>query len=217
MEKLFIICTFDCSFQYYEETVEQWVKEQGDGIVLDYDLVKINDHKSHSFYTVSSLEEFVKLESKKSKSVILILDQVTDPQNIGSIMRSCALFDCAGIIVGKDNSPELTSSLYKSASGAAEIVNYIRVTNIRRAISFLKKNNYWIYGFDSSKNKNSKLNFSQKSVLVFGSEGKGIRELVKKECDEIIQLNMKNNLKFEIDSLNVSNATSIALHQFYSS
>ena len=162
------------------------------------------------------LEEFVKLESKKAKSVILILDQVTDPQNIGSIMRSCALFDCAGIIVGKDNSPELTSSLYKSASGAAEIVNYIRVTNIRRAISFLKKNNYWIYGFDSSKNKNSKLNFSQKSVLVFGSEGKGIRELVKKECDEIMQIKMKNNLKFEIDSLNVSNATSIALYQFYS-
>ncbi len=164
-----------------------------------------------------SLEEFVKTESKKSKSVILILDQVTDPQNIGSIMRSCALFDCAGIIVGKDNSPELTSSLYKSASGAAEIVNYIRVTNIRRSISFLKKNNYWIYGFDSSKSKNSTLNFSRKSVLVFGSEGKGIRELVKKECDEIIQINMKNILKFEIDSLNVANATSIALYQFYSS
>ena len=61
MEKLFIICTFDCSFQYYEETIDQWVKEQGDGIVLDYDLVKINDHKSHSFYTVSSLEEFEKM------------------------------------------------------------------------------------------------------------------------------------------------------------
>ena len=163
-----------------------------------------------------SIEEFINIESKKSKSVILILDQVTDPQNIGSIMRSCALFDCAGIIVGKDNSPELTSSLYKSASGAAEIVNYIRVTNIRRAISFLKKNNYWIYGFDSSKNKNSKLNFSEKSVLVFGSEGRGIRELVKKECDEIMQIKMKNDLKFEIDSLNVSNATSIALYQFYS-
>ncbi len=164
-----------------------------------------------------SLEEFVKEESKKSKSVILILDQVTDPQNIGSIMRSCALFDCAGIIVSKDNSPELTSSLYKSASGAAEIVNYIRVTNIKRAISFLKKNNYWIYGFDSSKNKNSNFIFSQKSVLVFGSEGKGIRELVKKECDEIMQIKMKHNLEFEIDSLNVSNATSIALYQFYSS
>ena len=58
MQKLFIVCTFDCSFQYYEETVEQWVKEKGGGIVIDYDLVKINDHKSHSFYTVSSLEEF---------------------------------------------------------------------------------------------------------------------------------------------------------------
>ena len=65
MEKLFIICTFDCSFQYYEETVDQWVKEQGDGIVLDYDLVKINDHNSHSFYTVSSLEKFAKMLDKE--------------------------------------------------------------------------------------------------------------------------------------------------------
>ena len=171
--------------------------------------------KTKNFFR-PSLEEFVKTESKKPKSVILILDQVTDPQNIGSIMRSCALFDCAGIIVGKDNSPELTSSLYKSASGAAEIVNYIRVTNIRRAISYLKKNNYWVYGFDSSERKNSRLNFSHKSVLVFGSEGKGMRALVKKECDEIMQIKMKKNLKFEIDSLNVSNATSIALYQFFS-
>ena len=61
MDKLFIICTFDCFFQYYEETVEKWVKEQGNGIVLDYDLVKINDHKSHSFYTVSSLKDFIKM------------------------------------------------------------------------------------------------------------------------------------------------------------
>ena len=58
MEKLFIVCTFDCSFQYYEQTVNQWVKEQGEGIVVDYELVEINEHKSHSFYTVSSLEEF---------------------------------------------------------------------------------------------------------------------------------------------------------------
>ena len=61
MEKLSMIYNFDCSFQYYEETVEQWVKEQGDGIDLNYDLVKINDYKSHSFYTVSSLEEFPKM------------------------------------------------------------------------------------------------------------------------------------------------------------
>ena len=61
MEKLFIICTFDCFFQYYEETVQQWVKEQGKGVVIDYELVKINDHKSHSFYAVSSFHEFAKM------------------------------------------------------------------------------------------------------------------------------------------------------------
>ena len=61
MEKLFIVCTFDCSFQYYEKAIEQWVKDQGDGIVIDFELVKINDHKSHSFYTVSNLEEFSKM------------------------------------------------------------------------------------------------------------------------------------------------------------
>ena len=59
MEKLFIICSFDCSFQYYKETIKQWVKEQGKGIVIDYELIKINDHKSHLFYAVSSLEEFL--------------------------------------------------------------------------------------------------------------------------------------------------------------
>ena len=61
MQKLFIVCTFDYSFKYYEETIEQLEKEQGDGIVIDYDLIKINNHKSHSFYTVSSFEEFAKM------------------------------------------------------------------------------------------------------------------------------------------------------------
>ena len=61
MEKLFIVCTFDCSFEYYEETIEKFVKEYGDGVVIDYDLNKINDHKSHSFYNVTSLEAFAKI------------------------------------------------------------------------------------------------------------------------------------------------------------
>ena len=130
-------------------------------------------------------------------------------------MRSCALFNCRGIIVAKDNAPELTPSLFKAASGAAELVNYFKVTNIKRSLFELKKYGYWIYGFDSSINAQSKLNYSKKSVLVFGSEGKGIRELVKKQCDEILKLNTKSNAEFQIDSLNVSNATAIALYEFY--
>ena len=162
-----------------------------------------------------SLEEFLQIENKKTKSVILVLDQITDPQNIGSIMRSCALFDCKGIVVSKDNSPELTPSLLKAASGAAELVNYFKVTNIRRTLLDFKKKGYWIYGFDSSINSKSDLNFEKKSVLVFGSEGSGIRDLIKKECDIFVKLKMQDVSQFQIESLNVSNATSIALHEFY--
>jgi len=160
----------------------------------------------------------VKNENVNDKSVLLALDQITDPQNIGSIMRSCALFNCKGIIVAKDNAPDLTPSLYKAASGAAEIVNYFRVTNLKRSISELKKYGYWAYGFDSSNSRNSgNINFAKKSILVFGSEGKGMRDLVKKECDEIIKLKMQQNSHYQIDSLNVSNAATIALYEFFRS
>ena len=162
-----------------------------------------------------SFAEFLRKESKKSKSLILVLDQITDPQNIGAIMRSCALFNCSGVVVSKDNSPELTSSLIKAASGAIEIVNYFKVINLRRILLELKKNGYWIYGFDISINSKSDLNFEKKSVLVFGSESKGLRDLIKKECDILIKLKIENISKFEIDSLNVSNAASIALYEFY--
>ena len=165
-----------------------------------------------------SLQEFLKNEKTHDKSVLIALDQITDPQNIGSIMRSCALFNCKGIIVAKDNAPDLTPSLYKAASGAAEIVNYFRVTNLKRSISELKKYGYWAYGFDSSQDReSSNMNFAKKSILVFGSEGKGMRDLVKKECDEIIKLKMQQNKHYQIDSLNVSNAATIGLYEFFKS
>ena len=163
-----------------------------------------------------TLQEFIKKEKSKDKSVLLALDQITDPQNIGSIMRSCALFNCKGVVVGKDNAPDLTASLYKAASGAAEVVNYFKVTNLKRSILELKKYGYWAYGFDSSNDSKSvNVNFSKKAILVFGSEGKGMRDLVRKECDEMIKLKMQKNTDYMIDSLNVSNAASIALYEFF--
>ena len=182
-------------------------EKSSQGIVL-----KTND------FDRPSLQEFLKNEHKNDKSVLLALDQITDPQNIGSIMRSCALFNCKGIIIAKDNAPDLTPSLYKAASGAAEIVNYFKVTNLKRSISELKKYGYWAYGFDSTNSISSEdIKFAKKSILVFGSEGKGIRDLVKKECDQIIKLKMLQNSHFKIDSLNVSNAASIALYEYFRS
>ena len=165
-----------------------------------------------------NLQQFLKTENLNHKSVLLALDQITDPQNIGSIMRSCALFNCKGIIIAKDNAPDLTPSLYKAASGAAEIVNYFKVTNLKRSISELKKYGYWAYGFDSTNSKSAAdIKFAKKSILVFGSEGKGMRDLVKKECDEIIKLKMQQNKHYQIDSLNVSNAATIGLYEFFKS
>ena len=163
-----------------------------------------------------SLDDYLDCEKNKKNSVIIILDQVTDPQNIGSIMRSCALFNCGAVIVGKNNSPELTSSLIKAASGAIEKVEFIKVTNLQRAIKFLKKNNYWIYAMDSGE-KNSKIDqlISNKSVFVLGAEGKGIREIIKKECDDLLTIPISKNLDLGIDSLNVSNASSIILYEYY--
>ena len=103
-------------------------------------------------------------------------------------MRSCALFNCNSIIVSNDNAPDInTANMAKAASGALEVVNYISVVNLSRSLIQFKKNNYWIYGFDSNEKINSQnnLDLPKKCVLVFGSEGKGLRHLTKKECDQI--------------------------------
>ena len=153
---------------------------------------------------------------KNDQSLIVVLDQVTDPQNIGSIMRSCALFNCNTLVVGKDHAPNITPALTKSASGATELVNYIKVVNIKRTLEDLKKKDYWVYGLDgSSKNHLEQINLPKKCVLVLGSENKGIRDLNKKACDSLFSLRYKPNKLYEIDSLNVSNACSLALYEHF--
>ena len=163
-----------------------------------------------------SLQKIISNSKNKKSDVIIVLDQVTDPINIGSIMRSCALFNCDTIIVSKDNAPDITGNMAKAASGALEVTNYISVVNLSRAINQLKKNDFWIYGFDSNSSKtNFEFNLPKKCVFIFGSEGKGLRNLTKKKCDELIELKIKPQKKFKIDSLNVSNACSIALFEHY--
>lgn len=163
------------------------------------------------------LEDYIRKSKKFISDVVVILDQVTDPNNIGAILRSCALFNCKSIIVSNDNAPDITASMAKAASGALEVINYISVVNLSRAIIEFKKHNYWVYGFDTNndKNKVKNLDLPKKCVLVFGSEGRGLRNLTKKECDLLVSIPMSTNTKYQIDSLNVSNACSIALYEHY--
>jgi len=156
-----------------------------------------------------SLEEIC--EQAKSESInLLILDQVTDPHNIGAIVRSAAAFNAKAIIVQDRHTPPITGVIAKSASGGLEHCPIIRVKNLVRAMETLKKNGIWCIGLDSEAAKNIKdLSMDNPKALVFGSEGRGLRRLTRLACDEITKISSSGFLK----SLNVSNAAAIALYE----
>jgi len=163
-----------------------------------------------------SLEKIIENSKYKKNDLVLMLDHITDPNNIGSIMRSCAAFNCYSLIVSKNNAPDITPSMVKAASGAIEIVNYIKVNNLSQTIDKFKKNNYWIIGLDSNvKNVQKKIELPKKCLLIFGSEGRGLRILTKSKCDQIISIPMKHNDQIGMESLNVSNACAIILYEYF--
>ena len=160
-----------------------------------------------------SLKQISLEEINKNEKNIVILDSLNDSQNVGSILRTSYLFGIKTIIANKDNSFKINPFLIKSASGAFEKINFIEVINLNRTVEKLKKMGYWIVGFDMNAKKNiSEVPKDLKKVLIFGSEGKGIRPLILKNCDfkTKISLNVEDR---NIDSLNVSNCVSIALYE----
>ena len=150
---------------------------------------------------------------RNEEDLVIILDSLNDPQNVGSIIRTAYAFGVKTIIYSKHNSFEITPFLIKSASGAFENVKLIEVTNLNKTIDFLKKNNFWIVGLDSkSKIEVSSVPKDLKKAVVFGSENKGIKKLILDNCDFKVKVNIKKDKL--IDSLNVSNAAAITLFEF---
>jgi len=155
-----------------------------------------------------SLDELIDHEYCK----VLILDQVSDPQNLGACFRIADSFDFSLIVVPKNNSFGITPTVHKIASGSTATVRFKTVTNISRTIEFFKKNNFWIYGFvPYSGQLLSNMKFEKKSVFVFGSEGKGLRNLTKDKCDFLV--NIEAHEKSE--SLNISSAFSIVAYKSF--
>ncbi len=143
---------------------------------------------------------------------IAILDQVTDPHNLGAILRSAAAFGIKAVIIPSDNSPEENAIIAKTSCGALEHIPILRVTNISSAIQFLKKNHFWVIGLDGNANQllDKKL-LSGKICIILGAEGKGLRRLTKENCDILAKIPMSNVM----ESLNVSNAAVIAFYEAY--
>lgn len=156
------------------------------------------------------IEDIVRQYKSAANVTVLILDQVTDPHNIGAILRSAAAFGAAAVVVQDKNSPEITPVLAKAASGAVDVVPLVRVVNIARAMDYLKQNEYWCIGLDGSTDKTlAQVKSPGKNALVLGAEGEGMRRLVIENCDFIAKLPISSAM----ESLNVSNAAAIALYE----
>jgi len=147
--------------------------------------------------------------SNKNNITFACLDGVTDPRNIGSIIRSASLFDIDGLIVKDRNYPKDSKQMYKAASGGFEHVNIFSVSNIKTTIKFLREKNFWVYGFDTNSNKElTKINWKGNNIILFGSEGYGLKKHTEKYVDFFVKIETNNN----IDSLNISNSAAIAFH-----
>ena len=155
-----------------------------------------------------SLKEFI-IENKENNINFIALEEVTDPRNIGSIIRSAAAFGVDGIIVKERSFPSKSKLLYKSASGGAEHIKIFKVSNVNTALKYLKSKNFWVSAFDVAAKKDfTKHNWDGRNVLLFGSEGEGIKTKTLEKSD----FQFKINIEKKIESLNISNTVSIICH-----
>ena len=159
---------------------------------------------------VSPLQQPSLEDILKSADLLLILDQVTDPHNIGAVLRSADAFGCDAVLLPDQNSGSLTEVAAKAASGAAETVPVIKVGNLSKCLEELAQSGFWSVGLDGeAKVDISKIDMTGKTVIVMGSEGKGLRPLVAKNCDHLAKIPMTG----PVESLNISVATGVTLYE----
>ena len=152
------------------------------------------------------LKEFIK---EKKDLTFVCLDGVTDPRNIGSLIRSAVSFNIDGMIIKERNFPSESKLMYKAGSGAIEYMNIFEVANINSTLKNLKEKNFWVYGFDGNGKKSfTDIEWKGNNILLFGSEGSGMHQHTSKYADFLVKIDMDK----KIESLNISNSAAIVFH-----
>lgn len=181
-----------CYLEKHE--LDKIVNENHQGIILVVD-----------DYNYFDIEEII----KKENSTIVILDHITDPHNFGAIIRTCEAAGVDGIIIPKDRSVQVNSTVIKVSTGAIENVKIARVTNLVNTINYLKKQNFWIVGTSMEGTSYTKINYDGNIAIVIGNEGDGMSKLVKQNCDFIASIPMIG----KTNSLNASVAAGIMIYE----
>ena len=164
-------------------------------------------------YKTYSVEEILNAIPKGKLPLLLMLDGLEDPQNLGAILRTCDCIGVDGVIIGKNRSVQLNATVAKTSTGAIDTVKVASVTNLSRTIQELKEHGFWVVGADMDKAVDYRdIQVDVPLLLVIGSEGFGISSLVKKHCDYMAALPMIGS----VTSLNASVATGIMLYEIYS-
>ena len=157
-----------------------------------------------------SVDEFLDSLNDDNDYLVLMLDGITDPHNLGAILRSADQFGVDLVVIPERRSVQANETVVKVSSGAAQYVPISVVTNLSREIEKFKNKGFWVYAADMNGNSSYQEAFSSKTVLVMGSEGSGISPLIRKNCDYIVSIPMRGH----IDSLNVSVAAGILMYQY---
>ena len=158
-----------------------------------------------------TLKEFI-IDNKEKNINLIALEEVTDPRNIGSIIRSAVAFNIDGLIVKERSFPSKSKLLYKSASGGTEYIKIFKVSNLNTTLKYLKTKDFWISAFDVSAEKDfTKNEWKGRNVLLFGSEGFGLKDKTLEKSDFIYKVKMNKN----IESLNISNTVTIVCHHIF--
>jgi 23S rRNA (guanosine2251-2'-O)-methyltransferase len=156
------------------------------------------------------LEDVLAIAEARESCCVVMLDQVSDPHNVGAIIRSAAALDASAVITLDRRAAAETGALAKSASGALDRIAFVQITNLARTIAVLKEHNFWVVGLEADGEKTlSKVDLKGRIAFVLGTEGEGLRRLVRESCDLIARL----PITAAAESLNVSNAAAVALYE----